>query len=164
MLYRVKKYLYGLPDAGQQFHLGFTKVLADRGYTMSKCDPCLFYRMVDDEKTFIYIHVDDCYIFYNKIKYIDKLKEKVEEVYPVNLEYNATGFLGERLSSSSIVCMSGSLPRKPKCHIHSYKSEIARQGSMRRVLIKCSELAWKLVEDAMFLDGSCDMPSNCSCN
>jgi hypothetical protein len=80
--YRVKKYVYGLPDAGRQFYLGFTKVLADR-YTMSKCDPCLFYRMEGDEKTFICIHVDDCYIFSNEKKYIDRLQTKVEEVYPV---------------------------------------------------------------------------------
>jgi hypothetical protein len=53
MLYRVKKYIYGLHDAGRQIYLGFTQVLAERGYTMSKCNPYLFYRMVDDEKTFI---------------------------------------------------------------------------------------------------------------
>jgi hypothetical protein len=57
--YRVKKCVYGLPDAGRQFYLGFTKVLAERGYTMSKCDPCLFYRMEGEEKTFICIYVDD---------------------------------------------------------------------------------------------------------
>ena len=92
--YRVKKYVYGLPDAGRQFYLGFTKVLAERGYTMSKCDPCLFYRIEGEEKTFICIHVDDCYIFSSEKKYIDRLKEKVEEVYPVTVEHNANAFLG----------------------------------------------------------------------
>jgi hypothetical protein len=94
ILYRVKKYVYRLPDAGRQFYLGFTKVLAEKGYTMSKCDPCLFYRMFGGEKTFICIHVDDCYVFSNKAKYLDILKKKVEEVYPVSMNCNSTGFLG----------------------------------------------------------------------
>jgi hypothetical protein len=32
--YLVKKYVYGLPDAGRRFYLGFTKLLAEKGYTM----------------------------------------------------------------------------------------------------------------------------------
>jgi hypothetical protein len=94
LLYRVKKYVYGLPDAGRQFYLGFTKGLAVKGYTMSKCNPCLFYRMEGEENTFIYIHVDDSYIFINETKYIDRLQKQVEEVHPVNVEHKATGFLG----------------------------------------------------------------------
>ena len=48
-LYRICKYLYGLPDAGRIYFLKYSKVLIDNGYSQAKSDPCLFIR-IDKEK------------------------------------------------------------------------------------------------------------------
>jgi len=41
-LYRIKKYLYGLPDAGRAYYLAYSIVLEQNGYVKSLSDPCLF--------------------------------------------------------------------------------------------------------------------------
>jgi hypothetical protein len=114
-IYLVKKYVYGLPDAGRRFYLGFTKLLAEKGYTMSTFDPCLFYRMEGEEKTFICIHVDDSYVLSNKREYIDKLKNFVTETMPIKVEHNANSFLGinfEQLPDGSVKLTQPKLVKK----------------------------------------------------
>lgn len=94
-LYRVKRYVYGLPDAGRQFYFHYSNNLIKLGYNMSKCDPCLFYKITNGEKTYICIHVDDAYIFSNDQRNIDNLKQQLDEVYTTTMEQSQTdSFLG----------------------------------------------------------------------
>ena len=61
-LYRVKKYLYGLPDAGRAYYIALSTHLMSNGYTKSRSDPCLFYYNSDGIRTYIWTHVDDLFI------------------------------------------------------------------------------------------------------
>jgi hypothetical protein len=59
--YRVKKYIYGLPDSGRAYYLAYRDHLIESGYTMTTTDPCLFVRLIDEDNlnTYAWIHVDD---------------------------------------------------------------------------------------------------------
>ena len=46
-VYRIKKYIYGLPDSGRAYYLAYAKLLQDAGYYKAKSDPCLFYKIMD---------------------------------------------------------------------------------------------------------------------
>jgi hypothetical protein len=40
--YRIRKYLYGLPDSGRAYYRAYSKHLESHGYTRTVSDPCLF--------------------------------------------------------------------------------------------------------------------------
>jgi hypothetical protein len=96
-LYRVDKCLYGLPDSGRHFYKHYRDVLIAEGYTISKMDNCLFYKITDTEKTFIVLYVDDTLIFSNKQRYIDEFAERVNKHYELTLDPKADSFLGIQL-------------------------------------------------------------------
>jgi hypothetical protein len=93
-LYRVDKCLYGLPDSGRHFYKHYRDVLIAEGYTMSKMDNCLFYKITDTEKTFIVLYVDDTLIFSNKQCHIDDFSVRINRHYELTLDPKADSFLG----------------------------------------------------------------------
>jgi hypothetical protein len=44
LTYRVRKYLYGFPDAGRAYYRGYSSHLMTHGHSRSISDPSLFYR------------------------------------------------------------------------------------------------------------------------
>jgi KUP system potassium uptake protein len=61
--YRIRKYLYGLPDAGRAFYEAYAEHLINNGYQRSMSDPCLFIRITSDgNRTYLCIHVDDTFV------------------------------------------------------------------------------------------------------
>ena len=66
-LYRKDKCLYGLPDSGRHFSRHYREALIAEGYVMSNMDNCLFYKITEEETTFIIVlFVDDTLIFISK--------------------------------------------------------------------------------------------------
>ena len=57
--YRVKKYLYGLPDSGRAYYRGYSAHLMLHGYQRTISDPCLFVKLINEHRTYVWIHVDD---------------------------------------------------------------------------------------------------------
>ena len=93
-LYKIDKYLYGLPDSGRAFYIHYKSALIEEGYAMSDMDPCLFYRITYKETTYIMLFVDDTYIYSNDQKYIDEVIRKMGKHYEVTLDMKAESFLG----------------------------------------------------------------------
>jgi hypothetical protein len=93
-LYRVRRYIYGLPQSGRAFFEMYRAKLLKEGYTQSKMDSCLFYRLQDGEETYILLYVDDTFIFSNEQKYIDALCDKLQKYFEVTLDESADAFLG----------------------------------------------------------------------
>ena len=62
-VYRIEKYIYGLPDSGRVYYQAYSKLLIDSGYIKSRRDPCLFLKFYPDSGDCIYIwvHVDDTF-------------------------------------------------------------------------------------------------------
>ena len=44
-VYKIKNYIYGLPDSGRAYYLAYAKLLQDAGYKKAKSNPCLFFKI-----------------------------------------------------------------------------------------------------------------------
>jgi hypothetical protein len=61
-VWRLKKSLYGLKQAGRQWHLKLSGVLVELGFRRAGYDPALLIRNESGEKQFIFLWVDDLII------------------------------------------------------------------------------------------------------
>lgn len=98
--YRIKKYMYGLPDAGRAYYLAYSKVLVENDYTMSMNDPCLFYRFDDKEgiRTYAWIHVDDTFVSSTHQSELKRFEDIIGAVYPITANYDVSSHLGISLN------------------------------------------------------------------
>lgn len=99
-LYRVLKYMYGLPDAGRAYYEAYSTHLIENGYTRSASDICLFYKLEPNInlRTYIWIHVDDTFIASTHEDEIDKFKAIVESKFEITINYDVTSHLGINLT------------------------------------------------------------------
>jgi hypothetical protein len=72
---RLKKYLYGLKQAGLKWNQLLTQTLVAHGYKQSLHDPCLFTKHQKKDFTYIVVHVDDLYVVSSNQKGVKKLHE-----------------------------------------------------------------------------------------
>jgi hypothetical protein len=89
-LYRIRKYLYGLPDAGLAYYKAYRKHLESNGYKRSISDPCLFIKIDGNIRTYVFTHVDDtfvCSTHKNQLKiFTDALRTQFEITVVDNVE------------------------------------------------------------------------------
>jgi hypothetical protein len=99
-LYRIKKYMYGLPDAGRAYYIAYSKALTDNGYTMSKSDPCLFLRFDETQnmRTYVWIHVDDTFVSSTHQSELKRFEEIIGSVFPITANFDVTSHLGISLT------------------------------------------------------------------
>eukprot|EP01036_Dinobryon_divergens_P030971 gene30971-biopygen24828 len=93
-LYRIRKALYGLPASGRLWYEHYTQSLQREGYTQSKFDPCLFFRINDLETTYICLFVDDTYVFSNQLEHMNTFVTSMQKYYQVTLDTKGDSFLG----------------------------------------------------------------------
>ena len=53
--YRIRKYLYGLPDSGRAYYRAYSTLLIDNFYNRTKSDPCLFVKINGKTRTYIFM-------------------------------------------------------------------------------------------------------------
>ena len=92
--YQIVRYIYGLPDAGKAYYEAYSKHLIESGYKRSAFDPCLFYKIDQQEFTLIVIHVDDTFIFSNRDHAIDRFVRTVQSKFNVTVNDDADSYLG----------------------------------------------------------------------
>ena len=61
---------------------------------MSKMDNCLFYKITEEETTFIILFVDDTLIFSKRQQDIDQFVVRMNHHYELTLDTKADSFLG----------------------------------------------------------------------
>ena len=93
-LYRIDKYLYGLPDSGKHFNRHNRDALIEEGHIMSNMDNCLFYKITEEEITSIVLFVDDTLIFSKRQLDIDQFVVNMNRHYEMTLDTKADSFLG----------------------------------------------------------------------
>ena len=81
--YRIRKYLYGLPDAGKAYYKAYSTHLIANGYLRSNSDPCLFSKVNDSERTYIVIHVDDTFIASTNANSIQQFEEVLRSKFEI---------------------------------------------------------------------------------
>jgi len=113
--YRIGTALYGLPDSGRRFYYHYKDALILEGYTMAQSDQCLFFKITDEETTYIIIYVDDTFIFSNHMDNVNEMFTKLSKHYTVTLDTVADSFLGinlEHLSNGTIKMTQPKLLKK----------------------------------------------------
>lgn len=72
-LARLLKYLYGLKQAGLEWHLELKKILIKLGYKQSTADNCVFTYMNNGDYVNIVVHVDDLFCTASSDRLLDSL-------------------------------------------------------------------------------------------
>jgi hypothetical protein len=79
---KLKKYIYGLKQAGRKWNDLLSETLTECGYTQCVYDPSLFYRTYGPRDYIIMaIHVDDFYVVATKKAHISNLHKELEKAF-----------------------------------------------------------------------------------
>lgn len=76
---KLKKAIYGLKQAGKQWHTKLDGILTERGLIATKYDPCVYQTESEQEKLIVLIYVDDILIASKNIYKIQDLKKNLSE-------------------------------------------------------------------------------------
>jgi hypothetical protein len=98
-IYRVRKYLYGLPDAGRAYYRAYSAHLKSNGYLQTISDPCLFMKEGGGARTYVWIHVDDTFVeglieFKKVASELNHSDVLTKRVVGQDFRYKAQGLLG----------------------------------------------------------------------
>ncbi|TPX48626.1 DNA-directed DNA polymerase [Chytriomyces confervae] len=94
-VYKLKKGLYGLKQAGRIWYIKLVTHLKSRGYVQSNADPCVFYKTLGTERVFLAIYVDDICFFghqrminaaFNDIKSAFKVRDLGPIKYTIGIQ------------------------------------------------------------------------------
>ena len=80
-LVKLKKYLYGLKQAGYEWQQNITRCLIRLGYCQSTTDQLVFTREIDMDKIHMCIHVDDFFVVATNQELIKTLHDELVEQY-----------------------------------------------------------------------------------
>ena len=99
-LYRVLKYLYGLPDAGRAYYEAYSAHLVEHGYIKSISDPCLFYKLDHSRnlRTWIWFHVDDTLVSSTHKEELTIFENILKLKFQITADYDVTSHLGITLT------------------------------------------------------------------
>lgn len=70
---KLKKYMYGLKQAGREWYENLSNTLINGGYEQSKADPCVFSKWNGKKFIIMVTHVDDFYVISNERDMISDL-------------------------------------------------------------------------------------------
>ena len=93
--YRVKKYIYGLPDSGRAYYEAYSTHLIENGYLRSINDPCLFFKITSPQrKVYVWIHVDDTLVAASLPDDIEDFKNAIRKKFQITVNEAADQHLG----------------------------------------------------------------------
>ena len=138
-LYKLKRYIYGLPDSGKAYYEAYSKHLIEHQYQQSQLDPCLFYKSYgNSDIIYICIHVDDTYVFASHSSYIDELIEVLKKQFDITVDMEADKYLGlsmTQMDDGSIVLKQ---PKLLQSLFNEYQNYIQNNGRKVTAPIKQS--------------------------
>jgi hypothetical protein len=113
-LYRVRKYLYGLPDAGRAFYLAYSNVLTKNGFVKCESDPCIFTKISKNKsmRTYVCIHVDDTFVASTHKGELDSIQAILKTEFDITVSDTIDAYLGislTHLSDDSVKLMQPKL-------------------------------------------------------
>jgi hypothetical protein len=97
LVVKVKKSIYGTPQAGRLWHKALNDHILTEGFKPYSKDPCIYFkRNPDGNIMIICLYVDDMLICAKNDKYLKRLKENLNKKYEMNDLGRVTKFLGLR--------------------------------------------------------------------
>ena len=103
--YRVRKYIYGLPDSGRAYYEAYRGHLIANGFNPTASDPCLFTKFEDGHRTFVWFHVDDTFVASTLKSALLEFQEMLKTKFEITVNEEIESYLGvnmEKLSDGSI--------------------------------------------------------------
>lgn len=97
--YRIKKYLYGLPDSGRAYYQGYSSHLMANGYTRTISDPCLFVKLDGETRTYVWIHVDDTFVASTSKAELAEFQRVVGLKYSYTVQDDLDSYLGVHMKT-----------------------------------------------------------------
>jgi len=97
-LYRVIKYLYGLPDAGLAYYKAYSQHLINGGYLRTLSDPCLFVKSDQYGRVYVWCHVDDTFITADDPAQLLVLTNHLATKFEITITSNVTEYLGVKMT------------------------------------------------------------------
>ena len=100
-LYRIRKYLYGLPDAGLAYYKAYSSHLISGGYLRTISDPCLFVKSTSAGRTYVWCHVDDTFVAADSPLLLQSLRDHIATRFEITYTESVTEYLGVKLTKQS---------------------------------------------------------------
>ena len=134
--YRIRKYLYGLPDAGLAYYKAYSAHLIAGGYQRTISDPCLFVKITSLGKTYAWCHVDDTFVCATTPSLLDDFKNHVQEKFPITSENNVEEYLGIKLTTLPGGCLltQPKLLKQLESEFHDHLIPFSRATTPQRQL------------------------------
>jgi hypothetical protein len=97
---KLKKYMYGLKQAGREWYENLSNTLINGGYEQSKADPCVFSKWNGKKFIIMVTHVDDFYVISNEEDKISDLHKFLSKEFgEVTIKSgDLIGYLGMEVS------------------------------------------------------------------
>lgn len=92
--YRVIRYLYGIPESGRSYYLGFSRHMRAHGYSISIYDPCLYFKVEGNRKSYLFSHVDDCFIAGTTKQECEDIMKVLKSKYEIKVDWQVESYLG----------------------------------------------------------------------
>jgi hypothetical protein len=123
---KLKKYLYGLKQAGLMWQENVTKCLLENEYIQSEEDPLTFSKWIKDRYAIMCLHVDDFYAIGPDNEMLDKLYEILKLKYgQVSLKNgDLLGYLGMEIKINADKSITVSQPG----YVHRMIKEFLPEG------------------------------------
>ena len=94
MVYRLLKAIYGLKQASRAWRKLINDFLKNLGCTQSNMDSSLYSFIIDGEKIYILVYVDDILLLGRIMSALKNVAQKIAEKFQVRIEESVTKFLG----------------------------------------------------------------------
>ena len=101
-LYRIRKYIYGLPDAGRAYYEAYSEHLISGGYERSVSDPCLFIKINGPSRVYVWCHVDDTFVCATDAVELGIFQEHVRKKFDITVQSQVEEYLGIKLVNDEL--------------------------------------------------------------